>query len=265
VSKRNWLNGFAFGVVAGFLLTPALIFAAIIFGVSPGDFSQPQNQSNGGEQVGPKDDRWWLIRRVVYMDDTAAQWVMMFATIFAAYLLLRTLWATQQMVADTRDIGETQVRAYLKAKIGNVIQERLGDNPRGNLKVAINLKVVNVGQTPATAYTVYYFIGDTGIGDRGTLRLDTDGANSGETHSFIASGDESNVTVYRVWYVADRENLIARDGRYLRFAYSIRYTDIFGKTHETPINSGTFRNNPDGEAAFVSDYVIDPTEIEKAQ
>ncbi len=92
--KRDWLNGFALGVVAGFLLTPVLIFAAIVLGGTPDYIGYTNASHQNGEQSAPQDQRWWLIARVVYMDDTAAQWIMMIATITATILLLRTLWAT---------------------------------------------------------------------------------------------------------------------------------------------------------------------------
>jgi len=75
------------------------------------------------------------------MDDTAAQWIMMIATIFAAYLLLRTLWATQKMASDTREIGEAQTTSYIV-----VDNAKISSN---EIVVFTSFIVRNVGQSPA--------------------------------------------------------------------------------------------------------------------
>lgn len=147
--KRDWLNGFIFGIVAGFLLTPALIFAAIAFSGAPEYLGYTNASHQSGNHATPQDQRWWLIARVVYMDDTAAQWIMTFATIFAAYLLLRTIWATQKMAAETTRIGEAQVRAYVS--VDDVSLGASSDNPNGPTHF-ININAVNSGQSPALAF-----------------------------------------------------------------------------------------------------------------
>ncbi|WP_288942473.1 hypothetical protein [uncultured Roseovarius sp.] len=145
--KRDWFNGFTFGLIFGFLLTPTLIFAAILFGVSPDDFGQPASNADSGKQEGPQEGRWWLIGRVVYMDDTAAQWIMTFATIFAAYLLLRTLWATQDMAKETTRIGEAQVRAYLTIESATIEPEII--EGKDEVVWYLSAKVGNCGNSPA--------------------------------------------------------------------------------------------------------------------
>ncbi|MGJ8602932.1 MAG: hypothetical protein ACSHXH_02320 [Marivita sp.] len=217
--KRSWLNGFTFGVIAGFLLTPALIFAAIFFGISPSDFSQSNDQPNGGEQTNPEDDRWWLIRRVVYMDDTAAQWVMMFATIFAAYLLLRTLWTTQQMAADTQRIGEAQSRAYVtfsdvtfsivdgpsarKIKV-NALWDVLGQSPA--LSVAIDIKAEAFPQSTEVDFK-------KSLGERSTSR------------------DYGNVERRKIGTVDVDLDVLEKDfidGKAFWLLFYLEYKDVFG-------------------------------------
>ncbi len=118
MSKFSWRNGFtvgiAFGLFAGILLVLVL---ALNWSIDPTASSNP---SCGGSTNNCADDSeglpqgWYWLRRFFAMEDTLAQWIMMFFTVAAAGLLLLTLKATQKMAADTRDIGEAQIRAYVE-------------------------------------------------------------------------------------------------------------------------------------------------------
>ncbi|QMU57899.1 MAG: hypothetical protein GKR98_06620 [Boseongicola sp.] len=110
MSDHHWRNGLATGLTIGII---GILAVGVVVGQVPDGMP---SDAAGGDKSGinsPADHRWWLIPRVLYMEDTAAQWVMMIATIVAAYLLLRTLWATQEMAKEAKRIGEAQTRAYV--------------------------------------------------------------------------------------------------------------------------------------------------------
>lgn len=94
---------------------------------------------------------WWdWTGSLVTSDDTLAQWIMSFFTIAAVILVWRTLSATQEMVADTkqmaadtRDIGQAQVRAYLS------IESAIISLMHGDKSPYIKFVVRNSGQSPA--------------------------------------------------------------------------------------------------------------------
>ncbi|GKY88919.1 hypothetical protein STA1M1_27880 [Sinisalibacter aestuarii] len=74
--------------------------------------------------------------------DTIAQWVMAFFTIGAVYLVWRTLISTQDMVKDTRRIGDAQTRAYVAVESCTI--DVSAD------VIRYNLKIKNFGHSPAT-------------------------------------------------------------------------------------------------------------------
>ncbi len=82
-------------------------------------------------------------RRIVSLEDTSAQWLMTIFSILAAFLLWRTLQATQRMATDTRQIGEAQVRAYL------TIERVLVYLTPGDQFPFIKVMIRNSGQSPA--------------------------------------------------------------------------------------------------------------------
>ena len=252
--KRDWLNGFAFGIIAGFLLTPALIFAAVFFGASPDDFGQSNGKPDNSEQEGPQDARWWLIRRVVYMDDTAAQWIMMIATIFAAYLLLRTLWATQKMALDTREIGEAQSRAYLTLTAIEVF----GSASDGT---AYRVKASNSGQSPARSVEMSVrIVLSTGVVEGGADSNDNvliDTCYSSLIRlSDIAPASKDWLGDFRITHLSQAETEILWDSEdsILRFHVKIDAVDVFGKpiTPKTAIFVGSAnRIEPNGLGPLV--------------
>ncbi|MBD3678907.1 MAG: hypothetical protein HUJ27_10980 [Rhodobacteraceae bacterium] len=77
--------------------------------------------------------------------DSLANWIIVFFTIVAVFLVWKTLVATQAMVIDARRIGEAQVRAYL------TIEDCSIDPRREQEFVAwdVFFKVRNCGQSPA--------------------------------------------------------------------------------------------------------------------
>ena len=97
------------------------------------------------EHHGPAEGRWWpeLAAR-----DTYAQWIMALLSvvatgisIWAVKLVRDTLVVTRDAVADTRQIGEAQVRAYLTVSGGRYSV--------GMGSTRYDIKIKNVGQSPA--------------------------------------------------------------------------------------------------------------------
>lgn len=247
--KRDWFNGFAFGLISGFLLTPALIFAAILFGVSPDEFGQSDRQSDSGEQGRPQDARWWLIRSVVYMDDTAAQWIMTFATIFAAYLLLRTLWATQKMANDTREIGEAQVRAYVSFhpdeidfQVPHGFETGIFDRDYP-MRVTISGKLTNSGNSPAIYPQVTFAIFPV----RKNENSDSSGAlghfENKPTAQTIPAGVGIKQTLSNKFQVD--WSLLMSGETVVRCIVAVRYRDVFNDNARMPEISGTIEGIAD--------------------
>lgn len=122
---RSWLlneGQFAVGLTLG-IGAAALLYVALDASLTevPNDLGYQergkQEASNEGQR-GP--DRWFWLRRIVALEDTLAQWIMMLFTAIAAALLWQTLVATrrtvaisQEMAKDTREIGRLQTRANL--------------------------------------------------------------------------------------------------------------------------------------------------------
>jgi len=83
-----------------------------------------------------------------------------------------TLAATRKMARDTRDIGEAQVRAYLDLKIGDiVIGHSVGG---GRIKVSIQVKIENSGNSPAFDARIGYNIVHVEGGQTTEVIYDTD-------------------------------------------------------------------------------------------
>lgn len=243
MSERNWIKGFAFGVVVGFLLTPALVFTAILLGAAPDDLSYATSQANNAEQIDPQDNRWWLVSRVVYMDDTAAQWIMTFATIFAAYLLLRTLWATQRMAEDTREIGKAQTRSYLSMDVSTI-----GARPpaRGspaeidgcNIIVEANISIKNTGQSPAFFPRISYSFSIVEAGRHGAVEdLFPETRTHDATAYTIPSGAPKETTTLKRAFECDLEGFKRGDFVLMVF-FQISYKDVFGDDITAPAMIG---------------------------
>jgi hypothetical protein len=90
-------------------------------------------------------DRWYWLRRAIAIEDTLAQWIMMTFTVAAAVLLFGTLRATQEMAADTRQIGKDQLRPWVLAGGLSVeqIQSELG------ISQIARIEWKNFGNSPA--------------------------------------------------------------------------------------------------------------------
>lgn len=126
-----------------------MVLILAFLGNPPNNLPDQNSQPNYERHNAPQDERWWLVGRVVYMDDTLAQWIMMLATIAAAVLLLRTLWATQGIARETTRIGEAQTRAYLSVE---KVHFFWGNDKMERPRISVTIK--NSGQTPAKWFKI---------------------------------------------------------------------------------------------------------------
>jgi len=145
--NRNWFNGLASGLIVGIFAT-TLTFIAIE--QVPDDVGQSPSKGDYRQAEEPTDNRWWLFPRLIYAEDTFAQWLMAVFTILAVFLVWRTFNATRdmaldtrKMAIDTRQIGEAQVRAYLAAVDVGVRDFAVGKTP------IYEVFLQNSGQSPA--------------------------------------------------------------------------------------------------------------------
>ena len=147
--KRFTDGYFALGLIAGISST-VLFVIAVDFANSPEYFANAEASENKAESYDPAQNRWWLFRSLIYLEDSFAQWVMAAFTIIAAYYLWRTFDATRSAVIETRRIGEAQVRAYLTFQ--DVSIEAKIEN--GLVRFSVWCEIINSGQSPARNVTV---------------------------------------------------------------------------------------------------------------
>ena len=150
MSDHSGRNGFTLGLAVGIFSTVLILLAAAFMG-APDNLSDGEANQNEKYEASPSDNRWWLIPRVLVVEDTLAQWVMAGFTIIAAYLLWRTFRATQSMATETTRIGEAQVRAYLTIK-GAVLKLLDGPPPIGGKHWILMVTLQNSGQSPARGF-----------------------------------------------------------------------------------------------------------------
>ena len=96
-----------------------------------------------------------------------AAWATVIFTGVGAFLIWRTLLATQDAVFETRRIGEAQTRAYVHVESAKMFW--------GNENAAaprISLRVVNTGQTPARWFEVGGKISTISLSEDGAVTLD---------------------------------------------------------------------------------------------
>lgn len=125
--KNSWRNGLATGLLVGVGLTVALLIWGNLAANTLRCILDQGCTQLGTPKPGQSPQNWSLVRRMVSAEDTFAQWLMSFTGLaalavsaFAMYFIYRTLQVTQEtlratneMAADTREIGKNQTRAHL--------------------------------------------------------------------------------------------------------------------------------------------------------
>lgn len=144
----GYKNGaFSLGAVVGAGLALNLFAWVSYYSKQKAD-KAPQASS---DQDSDKVVSYWdgLVGTFISPSDTLAQWIMAVFTIAVVFLVWRTLIATQEMVRDTRDIGQKQTRAYLHCKTVTVQRVAAG-------KYISHVEIHNFGQTPAKKMIVWF-------------------------------------------------------------------------------------------------------------
>ena len=177
------------------------------------------------------------------MEDTIAQWFMMFFAAGAFYILIHTLKATQAMATDARDVGKAQVRAYLSLKIGDVIIDN-SIAPK-KTRVTVEVTIVNSGNSTAHNVRVAYYI--TYVQKDEVTQIIGDVDSIGHVGNPIpvvppqSSGQKASLS----------RTMTKLKDRTIRFIYMIEYQDVFGDKISTQIFSGTLVEYPKGTGVFV--------------
>lgn len=247
MSKFNWRNGFAIGLTVGIFGT---IFLALALDTYPHEETQPYANGAKPENVSPENNRWWLIGRVVYMDDTAAQWLMTILTLAAVALIFLTLKDTRQMVLDTRVIGQAQVRAHLHLEIVDASIKAIDVNGIDHVEVVFTCKVHNTGNSPAHRLSVLYGISQSYVGE--VMTANSDGSDLPAAIRGIAaipSQGEVSVELKRT-FPAELQSFSER-GSHVGLRYVIKCFDVFNIEVYEPLVSGVFKEYPVGSGEYV--------------
>lgn len=153
-----------------------------------------------------------------------AAWATVSFTGFGAFLIWRTLLATQDTVIETRRIGERQVRAYVGVTDLS-IQGTDTKNP------TVRIKIKNAGQSPAYKVTIR-----TGyvVNFKGSPQFGEDKQESVYRGFDIGPGQEVHHPIYvseLIWTIA-QTSIRSQAGRFF-IVGRIDYEDAFETTRET--------------------------------
>jgi hypothetical protein len=230
MSRWNWRNGFAVGLVLGLSLSAFFVVGVASYG--PGgqapdavghEASQRDRASDQGEDV----DRggWWhWDGGLVSSRDTLAQWIMTAFTVIAAGLLFGTLriardtlLATQGMARDASRIGEAQVRGYV-----SVAQVKVKCIPtQESVSWVVLITLANAGQSPAR-----------------DLTMTPQNFNSETQGNSIIVGDlaagESREEVMHLSSGEDEIRFVEGSDVDVAFSLKLRvsFSDVFGQVHD---------------------------------
>lgn len=162
-------------------------------------------------------DRWYWARRLIAMEDSAAQWIMMTFTVVAAGLLLATLRATQSMSYDTTRIGGAQTKAYIVISKAEVVA-------KNQSWMVVQITIKNTGMTPARKLLVSFEVTPFAIMDQPTTSTPqtTYDLGSGSEYTFEHSiGKPSGLFEAQAWRESDDSMSVNGE---------VVFQTIFGKT-----------------------------------
>lgn len=244
--KFPWRNGFAVGITSGVCLATV----AILFGQAIYDWARCNQNAEcyrhaakyKGEDF-PSSWWWRWTGDLVSSSDTLAQWIMAIFTIAVVLLVWRTLIATQEMVRDTRDIGQKQARAYLSLEfVGTEIVPVETDDGM-KMRVTFQCNLVNNGSTPAFLPQVLYDISSRPVGVERIMSADGVGFHdAGAVGQVIPAGGSVNHTIKHTFAI-DVEAHKAKRNFYC-ISYIIKYRDVFNESIVTPLVSGHVVGHP---------------------
>jgi len=214
---------FALGLVVGSLLT--LLLFVSLWAISPLVDQAPDSARNIS---------FWP-KKLISLEDTITQWLMMLFSIAAFFVLLRTLQVT-------RKVGKAQVAAYLNLNVERVEKHQLND---GKIKISVTVTIENTGNSPAYNARIGYNILYVAPDEVTEVIYDIERiGHTGNPHPVVPSKSRHNgATLSRTI----DENHDAK----IRFMYMIQFEDVFGDTSYSPIFSGILIESPEGSGKFV--------------
>lgn len=237
--KRDWSNGFASGLIVA-ICAMALLFVAISSVQKAGTSPPTQSAQCGtsGHQCPQENDGggyWWgVTQSFVSSEDTLAQWLMMVASLLAVgisglavYWVKRTFEVTREMAADSREVGQRQIRAYVSAAVSSTRDVIEGQTP------TFMIKVSNSGQSPARRCIVRAGVFMThGNGDDLPIRIPPPIPNG--SVSYIPAGS-SVVLMRHIQTPLGQVQIALLQNSTFKFVLAgyIIYRDVFGKTRRS--------------------------------
>lgn len=186
--------------------------------------------------------------------DTLSEWVSAVFTATAFGVLVWNLVLTRNMIADTRDIGRKQSRAYLHMSPSKIEAKGITEKENVNIRLDAYFTIENPGLTPAYDIKVLYDICETPKGAGVEINAD-DFRDSGLSASFISPGGARNQRLSRTWRTKHPDLFKPTGLHCIRVSYIITFKDEFGEARETPITSGTLHEFPKGTLSFLPDQV----------
>lgn len=174
---------------------------------------------------------WWdrLIGTFISPSDTLAQWIMAIFTVVAVVVIWRTLVATREMVRDTKQmtinaqqIGEAQVRAYIRCS--KVTCKPPGKNKQDDL-FSLLVELQNFGQSPASIVQLLV----------GIELMRFDGTRAGKPIQINSPTDPAmapqgvTTAMLSFGYAIGAADEVRNSKAYMRFTVVLVFDDVFGK------------------------------------
>ena len=202
--------------------------------------SANQHERAEGDLVAQRNMARWALWMLIVTG------LMAFVTAIGVYYVWRTLLATQDMAGDTREIGQTQIRAWLSFNIERIdfFQDELEDGPR--LEVAMTY--ANHGAQPATyvAATVGIFDPDLSFEERHRrfelMLREHHASRVTDKVATVFPGEERDVKLSQLFPIDFEPKAISKTRRQIAFVVGFAYArNIEGSDNiATTMIDGTF-------------------------
>lgn len=234
---HRWRNGLALGLAVGICLTLLIAIAFSGRGQIIHPESDAKNETEKHEEQA--DEESHILPGLqeygihVTPSDTLAQWIMallgLVATGLSAWavvLLKRTLHETEAAVEVTRDVGQSQLRAYVSVSFAQFV--RAGDS------AVAKIGIKNFGQTPA--FNVVTWV-HTWI-ERYPLEIELPRPEPKDFESFSRANLPPQTEVEHIQHHPKDINDFSRKeiqaGRAAFYVYGeVQYDDVFGVRRHT--------------------------------
>jgi hypothetical protein len=171
-------------------------------------------------------------------------------TLAAVVLIFLTLRDTRQMVIDTREIGQAQVRAHLHLEIVDTRINAIEIDGVEKIRAVFKCKIMNSGNSPAHQLSVLYDIFQTKTGE--VKAVLSDGSELPQAHKSMSAipSQGSAFIELKGTFLADIATL--RDGgSHIALSYVLKCVDVFNLDAYEPLVSGYFMEHPAGSGNHV--------------